>query len=96
MWPDRITATIRAPQMKTARDANVVVAAIAYARLGGDIPRVAADPPARSLHVRCESLTLSPRSIELAIACSGYAANTTPADLRRENGTPHGWHPVRL
>jgi hypothetical protein len=94
MWPNRVTAVIHVPNMKTARDANIVVSAIAYARLGGDSPRVHADAASRSLRVTYQGLFLSLKNIEQAIACAGYAANNTPAMLGQPDSPPEGWLPV--
>lgn len=94
LWPNRFTAVISVPGMTSVTDANVVVDAIAYARLGKDDPRVAVQPGSRQLVARYESLQMAPRNIEYAIACAGFDANDVPAGARKS--LPHGWTPVRL
>ena len=96
MWPARFTATISVPDMDTSTDANIIVDAIAYARLGNDHPRVAVDPSSRRVVATYESLLLSRKSIEQAIANVGFDANNTPAMLGKPDAIPHGWTPVSL
>lgn len=96
MWPDRFTAMISVPDMTSNTDANIVVDAIAFARIGGDDPRVAANEKARRLVVRYESLHLSLKSLEHAVACAGFEANNTPARLGRDDSIPDGWTHVQL
>ena len=96
LWPDRHTAVIEIPAMKSRTAANVVANAIGFARVGADDPRIAVDRAARRLTVTYESLGLAPRSLEVAIACSGFAANGVPANLGAPDAVPHGWTPVSL
>jgi hypothetical protein len=96
MWPNRFTAVISVPDMTSNTDANVVVDAITFARLGGDDPRVVASQDARRLAIRYESLHLSLKNIEYAVACVGFAANNIPARLGRDDSIPHGWTPTQL
>jgi len=96
LWPNRFTAVIMVPDMKTATDANIVVDAIAYARIGGDDPRVVVKRDSRRVIATYESIRLSFSNIEYAIACVGFDANTVPANLGREDSIPHGWTPVTL
>lgn len=96
MWPNRFTAVISVPDMTSNTDANVVVDAIAFARVGGDDPRVAASQDSRRLTIRYESLQLSLKNIEYAVACAGFDANNVPARLGRNDSIPHGWTPVQL
>ncbi|MCC6227434.1 MAG: hypothetical protein IT195_13660, partial [Microthrixaceae bacterium] len=96
VWPSRHTAEISIPGMKTRRDANVVVGAIGYARIGGDHPAVIADTAKRILHVGYESMNTAVKNIEVAIACSGFDANTIPALLGAEDAPQNGWRPVTL
>ena len=96
MWPGRFTAAIVVPDMMSNRDANRVVDAIAYARLGRDNPRVVADSSARTITATYESLLLAEQNIELAIAGVGYAANLVPANLGAPDSIPQGWSPVVL
>lgn len=95
-WDDRFTAVISVPEMASNTDANIVVDAIAYARLGGDHPRVSARPDSRRVVATYESLHLSLRNIEYAIACAGFDANAVRANLGAEDAIPHGWTPVTL
>jgi len=96
MWPGRFTAAIVVPEMVSNRDANRVVDAIAYARLGRDDRRIVADSSARTISATYESLLLAEQNIELAIAAAGYAANRVPADLGTPDSIPQGWSPVTL
>jgi hypothetical protein len=95
-WPNRHTAVLVVPGLRDNTDANVVVDAIAYARLGSDDPRVAIHRPTRRLVVSYDSMRLSLKSLEHAIACAGFDANDTPARLGRTDSPPHGWSPIRL
>ena len=82
--------------MASNTDANIVVHAIAYARLGRDDPRVEVRPNSRSVVVQYESLQLALKNIEYAIASVGFDANDVPARLGRRDAFAHGWTPVRL
>ena len=95
-WPGRFTAVISVPDMDTNTDANIVVDAIAYARLGRDDPRVAVDATSCRIVASYESLHLSLQNIEYAIACVGFDANNIPALQGKAEAVPHGWLPVRL
>jgi len=96
LWPDRYTAVIVVSDLAHNTDANIIVDAIAYARLGHDDPRVTVDARSRRLVARYESLRLSTKNIEQAIACAGFAANDTPAKLGLADAVPRGWTAVRL
>lgn len=95
-WPNRYTAAIRLSNAKTQRDANVIADAIAYARIGTDHPGIHADPTTHRLTLRYESLLLSVKNIEHAIAAVGYAANDTPAFFGNTDARPDGWRPMAL
>jgi hypothetical protein len=82
--------------LDSRRAANIVVDAIAYARLGGDSAWVQADGRARILRVRYEGIRVAPTNIENAVAGVGYAANGVPALLGAADARPNGWDPVRL
>ena len=84
------------PGMKRNTDANVIIDAIAYARLGHDNPSVNVQRRPRRVVATYQSLYLGQKNIEYAIACAGFDANNTPANLGREDAVPHGWLPVRL
>ncbi|OQW94818.1 MAG: hypothetical protein BWK77_08485 [Verrucomicrobia bacterium A1] len=90
-WPDRHTLVLSVPGMKTARDANVVLDAIAYARIGGDDPRIVVDPALRSVRVTYNALVVARKNFEHAVACAGYDANEVPADLGGPDAMPRGW-----
>ena len=96
LWPDRITAVIAVPEMRSNTDANIVVDAIAYARIGSDNPRVTADKESRRLLAVYESTSICLKYIEHAIACAGYAANDVLPNLGADDAIPHGWTPVAL
>ena len=95
-WPDRCSAVISVPTMVSNTDANTVVNAIAYARLGHEDPRVAVKGTSRRIVVRYEGLHLALKNIEYAIACVGFDANGVPARFGRRDAIPYGWTPVRL
>jgi hypothetical protein len=96
MWPNRFTAVISVPDMVSNTDANIVVDAIAYARIGGDDPRVSVNCQSRRVVARYESLHLSLKNIEYAIACVGFDANGVRARLGQKDSIPHGWTPIKL
>ncbi len=96
MWPDRHTAVISVSDMATKTDANIVVDAIAYARLGADDPRVSTDADSRQVTAIYNALYLARKNVEQAIACVGFDANTVPARLGEKDSVPHGWKPVKL
>jgi hypothetical protein len=95
-WPDRYTAVISVPGMTSNKDANIVVDAIAYARLGADDSRLSVSGTDRRVVAIYDSMRLSRKNIEYAIACSGYDANDVPARLGAADAMPHGWAPVKL
>ena len=96
IWPNRFTTAISVPDMVNNTDANIIVDAIAYARLGRDDPRIAVHHGSRTLVANYQSLHLALKNIEYAIACTGFDANSTPANLGRTEAMPQGWTPVRL
>ena len=96
MWPDRWTAVIEVREMASNTDANIVVDAIAYARLGREDPRIVVRPDSRQVVATYESLRLSEKNIECAIASAGFDANATPANLGAPDSLPHGWRRVKL
>ena len=96
MWPDRHTAIISVPDMESKTDANIVVDAIAFARLGRDDPRIEVDASRGRVVASYESIRLSLKSIEHAIASAGFDANRVPAKLGHPDAPAHGWKPVRL
>lgn len=94
MWPTRHTAVITVSGMKTHTHANIVVDAIAYARVGRDDPRICIQRAERRVLATYESMRLSLRNLEQAIACVGFDANAVPANLGRPDAIPYGWTPV--
>lgn len=95
-WPDRCTAVISVPGMTSRTAANVAVDAIAYARIGRDDPRVSFRRASHSVVATYQTLNLSLKNIEYAIACAGYGANGVPARLGAADALAHGWTPVTL
>jgi hypothetical protein len=95
-WPNRYTVVISVPGMKSVKDANVVVDAIAYARLGRDDPRITVSRESRTITATYESMALSLKNIEYAIACAGFEANDSATKFGTEVAIPHGWRPVTL
>jgi hypothetical protein len=96
IWPDRFTALIAIRGMKDNTDANRIVDAITYARLGTDSPRVALRAGTRKLIATYEGISLSPRNIEYAIAGVGFSANGVEAKLGAADAPAMGWTPVKL
>lgn len=94
-WTDRVTAVIALPDLGTRTDANRIVDAIARARTGDDPAHIVPDRGARTLTVTFDALKLAPVNLEHAIACSGYAANGSPARLGRSDALAHGWTPLQ-
>ena len=95
-WYRRHTAVISVPDMVTKTDANIVVDAITYARMGSDDPRVSTDADRRQVTATYNALFLARKNVEQAIACVGFDANTVPARLGEKDSVPHGWKPVKL
>ena len=95
-WPNRHTAVIHVPDMTSVLHANIVVDAIAYARLGRDDPRVDVRPGSGEIVASYQSLLLAQRNIEEALAAVGFSANGIPSKLGHEDALPHGWYPVLL
>lgn len=95
LWPDRHTAVLAVQGLKTARDVQVALDAIAFARTG-DRASVAPDARSRTLRVTYNSRALGRRNVEHAIANAGYAVNDTPALLGRADALAMNWTPVRL
>jgi hypothetical protein len=95
IWPDRYTAVLHVPALKSSTGANVVVDAIAYARTG-DHPAVTADTLTRALRVAYNGRRLSLKNLETAIAGAGYAVNGTRANLGRPDALALGWSPVTI
>lgn len=85
-WPDRFSSMISIPEMDSVTEANIAVDAIAYARIGGDDPRVFTDLARKEIRTVYDSVALSEKNVEEAIACTGYAANSIPPQ-----STPQGW-----
>jgi hypothetical protein len=96
MWPNRITAVIYVPGMTRNTDVNIVVDAIAHARMGRDDPRISVNGPSHRLVAVYDSLRLSLKNVEYAIAFAGFDANDTPARLGARDSMPHRWTPVKL
>ena len=91
--PNRWTLTMTIPGMKTVRDANVVVDAIGFARLGADVPQIKAFKDSRKLSVVYQAKNCALKNLEVGIASVGFAANGKrphPATI------PQGWWPVNL
>lgn len=95
MWPDRYTAVLSVPALKSCRDANIVNDAIAFARTG-EHPSVAPDARTRTLRVAYNGRALARKNVEYAVANAGYAVNDIPADLGRGDAVPGGWTPITL
>lgn len=87
----RYRAIISVPDIKTNRDANIIIDAIAYARIGSDDPRIKADHSTRQVTATYDGRRLALKNIELAIASVGYQANDVPALLDRPDALPRGW-----
>jgi copper chaperone CopZ len=95
-WPGRFTSVISVPDMTSTIDANIVVDAIGFARVGRDAPLIKVNPESRTVHVTYQGMTTNKKNIEHAIALSGYSANEVQAALGRPSALPHGWKPANL
>ncbi len=95
-WYGRHTAVISVPDMVTKTDANIVVDAITYARMGSDDPRVSTDAGRRRVTATYNALYLARKNVEQAIACVGCDADKVPARLGGKDSVPHGWKPIKL
>jgi ribosome-binding protein aMBF1 (putative translation factor) len=96
MWPQRCTAVIYVPEMNSQTDANIVVDAIAFARLGRDDVRIEVDTEARRIVATYESMHISQKNIEHAIAYAGLDANRLSARLGQPDSVPNRWTPIKL
>ncbi len=96
VWPNRFTAAISVPEMTSNTDANIVINAIAYARLGRDDPRISVKRDSRKVITTYEGMSLAKKNIEYAIACVGFNANAVPANLGGKDSVPYGWKVVKL
>jgi copper chaperone CopZ len=75
---DLRTMPIHVPGMKSQACVELVKAAVA--RVPGVLPdKTTVDPATRTVYVTYESLGLSLKNIEFAIADAGFAANEIPA-----------------
>jgi hypothetical protein len=90
-WASRRQIVFRVPSLKTNRDANVIVAAIGRAMRGQDISGITPDPNKRVVLIAYESLNLSVKNLEHAIANAGFDADDVPANLGGSDALPHGW-----
>lgn len=95
-WPYRCTAVLHIPAMTTRKDANIVVDAIGYARRGRDPNGLTMNPDTGTMHVDYESMQLSIKNLEHAIAAVGYRANSLEALLGRDDAVADGWRPVQM
>jgi hypothetical protein len=96
VWPDRFTAVISIPKLKSNRDANIVEDAIAYARTR-DVPAsVASDREGGALTVSYSGQNTALRNIEHAIASSGFDANDTFAESDHIGEFAIGWAPIAV
>jgi hypothetical protein len=95
-WLDRFTAVIEIAEMTTNTSANVALSAIGRARHAGGEDALETDRRARTMTVRYRSMLLCLSDIEHAIACAGFSANDTPANLGRDDAPPYHWRPVDL
>ncbi len=85
-WPDRHTLVVRIPELKSRLDANRVVDALAYGRVGGRLDRLHVDPVARTVSVATQNRRVSTgNNFAFRIATAGYgvagwADGTAPSD----------------
>jgi|ETNmetMinimDraft_26_1059896.scaffolds.fasta_scaffold30785_1 hypothetical protein len=96
MWPYRCTAVLHIPEMASQTAANIIVDAIGYARRGRDPDALRPDPVNGMMHVDYESMQLSIKNLEHAIAAVGYRANALGANLGNKDAVADGWRPVRM
>ncbi len=90
-----MTAVISVQELKTNTAANIVVDAIAFARVGRDDPLVVVKRKSRRIVVQeYEHSRVTPRNVEAAIACVGYKANDVPARFGESDSIPDNWIPI--
>ena len=95
-WAGRFTSVVSVPEMTSTIDANIVVDAIGYARVGRDAPLIDVNTEFRTVHITYQGMTTNKKNIEHAIALSGYNANEVKAGLGTPSAMPHGWKPTTL
>lgn len=90
-WADRHTASMELPGMKTVADANVVAAALSYARTGDDPQNIVVDRERRTVTVTFKSSQVAVANFERAVAFSGFDVDGQPALLGGSDAIPMGW-----
>ncbi len=90
-WRDRHVVSVRVPDMKDKRSANIVTAAIARAVKGKGNKNVVIDRDARIASVTYDSFKTSFKNLEHIVANSGFQANEVPANLGGKDALRHGW-----
>ena len=93
-WMDRHTARISVPAMKDAAAANIAVAAIARAMRvvrGAKEENVTIDTAKGTVTVKYNSMSLSTKNLEHAIATAGLGTKNVPAKLGTSESVSTGW-----
>jgi hypothetical protein len=90
-WASRRVMHLSLTSLTNNATVNIAIAAIAHGVRGQDNPDIRIDPQARTATVAYESLNLSVKNLEHAIAASGLDANNVPALLKAPDALRHGW-----
>jgi hypothetical protein len=90
-WPDRFTAILDVPSMRSVADANVVAQAISFARTGEDPAHLTVDRANKVLTVTYNGRQVGRINFEQAIACAGFAVNDQTARDRDDLTARLGW-----
>lgn len=89
-WRDRHTVVVEVKEMQNNVAVNRAVHALAHA-MRDDNEDVTLDAGTRSLIVEYDSMNMSLKNLEQAIANAGLQANDVPAKLGAGDAVPHGW-----
>lgn len=83
---DTRTMVIHVPEMKNEACVEIVLRAI-HATSGVHRDRTRVDRETRTVSVAYNSIQLSTKNIEFAVADAGFAANTIPANKKAATGS---------
>lgn len=94
-WPERHMVELAISEIKTRRDGNRVVDALAYARLGGRPEQLRVDPARRTVTISGQNRRQSASAnYRFRIASAGYAVDGWPADCGQPDPPARGWEPA--
>ena len=94
-WPDRHLLVLEIPAMRAAVDANRVVDALAYGRLGRRPDGLIVDPAARTVSIAHQNRrSATPLNFAARIASAGYAVEGSAAMPAPASPVARGWWPL--